>query len=91
MHWFRFSNLKGVMMHFVVMSYLVSDTSRTPKVQLCVAVRIVSYDSDDSSTYYSYCHAAGPVHASLVSNPWARIILTKDTFESKIFIFYESN
>ena len=30
----------------------------------------------------------GPVHVSLVSNPWARIILTKDTFESKTFIFF---
>ena len=30
----------------------------------------------------------GPVDVSFVANPWARIILTKDTFESKIFIFY---
>ena len=31
--------------------------------------------------------AAGLVHVSFVSNPWARIISTKDTFESKTFIF----
>ena len=30
----------------------------------------------------------GPVDVSVVSTPWARIVLTKDTFESKIFIFY---
>ena len=27
------------------------------------------------------------VHVSFVSNPWERVILTKNTFESKIFIF----
>ena len=31
-------------MHFVMMPYLVSDTNRTPKVQLYVAERVV-YDS----------------------------------------------
>ena len=33
--------------------------------------------------------AVGPVHVSFVSNPWACIILTKDTFESKIFVFFQ--
>ena len=28
----------------------------------------------------------GPVHVSFVSNPWARVILTKDTFEKKKII-----
>ena len=45
-------------MHFVMMSYLlVSDTNRTPKVQLYVAVRIAYYGSDDSSTYYYCCRS----------------------------------
>ena len=82
-------------MHFVMMSYLVSDTNRTPQVQLYVAVRIVHNDGlmvlivmivgPPTTT------AVGPVHVSFVS-PWARIILTKDTVESKIFILiYLSN
>ena len=32
--------------------------------------------------------AVGPVHVSFVSNPWARISLTKGTIESKIYIFF---
>ena len=37
-------------MLYIMMSYLVSDTNRTPKVQLYVAVRIVYYyDKDDSA------------------------------------------
>ena len=75
-------------MHFIIMSYLVSDTNRTPKVQLYVAVRIVCYDSDDiNSSTYSAITTVSPVHISFVSNPWARIVLTEDTFESKILIF----
>ena len=84
-------------MHFIIMSYLVSDTNRTPKVQLHVAVRIVYYDSDDinSSTYYSYYYLlltiVGPVYVSFVSNPWARILLTKDTrtlLNRKLYSFF---
>ena len=31
--------------------------------------------------------AVGAVDVSFVSNPWARIILTRDTFKVQIFIF----
>ena len=58
-----------------MMSYLVSDTNRTPKVQLYVAVRIVYCDSDeiDNSTYY---YRVDPDPVSFVSHPpWARIVL----------------
>ena len=67
-------------MHSIMMSYLVvSETNRTPNVQ---QQQYVSYMILAPTT------TVGPVDVSFASDAWARIILTEDTFEQKIFIFY---
>ena len=71
------------------MPYLVSETNRTPNIQ---QQQYVSY------MIVAATAAVGPVHVSFVSNPWAHVILTKDTFEysgvyntSNLFLFIELN
>ena len=61
-------------MHFIIMSYFVSDTNRTRKALQDVSfIMIVTIVAPTNTT-------VGPVHVSFVSNPWARSILTEDTY-----------